>query len=733
MTDLAPLENLSGLVERVTFHNPENGYCVLRLNVRGRRDLLTVVGHASAISAGEFVRAAGTWLNDRNHGMQFKAKFLKVTAPTTKEGIEKYLGSGMIKGIGPVYAKKLVNAFGEAVFEIIENESRRLMTVEGIGRHRCALIIKGWAEQKAIREIMLFLHQYGISTSRAVRIYKTFGDEAISIITQNPYILARKIKGIGFLSADQIAQKIGIPPDSLIRVQAGLNHILLEAMDEGHCGLPTETLLKASQDLLEVSYPLLERGLQAEIIEGELIQDSVQGQEVVFLRGLYQAELLIANRLKDQCQGASPWGSIEVDKAIPWVEERLGLTLASSQKQAIEKTLHSKVMVITGGPGVGKTTLVNSILHILKAKQLNLALCAPTGRAAKRLSESTGLEAKTIHRLLEVNPQAGGFSRNADNPLECNLLVVDEVSMVDVPLMAALLKALPSHAALLLVGDIDQLPSVGPGQVLADIIASGAIPVAQLTEVFRQALQSKIITNAHRVNQGQMPVIPEKGDTSDFYFIEAQEPEDCVQKLLEVVAQRIPQKFKLNPIRDIQVLCPMNRGGVGARSLNMELQRVLNPHQSLKVERFGWTFATGDKVMQIVNNYDKETYNGDIGVIKEINTDANELAIGFEGRDVVYDFGELDEITLAYATTIHKSQGSEYPAVVIPLMTQHYQMLKRNLLYTGMTRGKQLVVIIGQKKALAIAVKDQRSQRRWSKLDEHLAKPTVKSPISLFS
>jgi exodeoxyribonuclease V alpha subunit len=721
MADLAPLENLSGLVERVTFHNPDNGYCVLRLKVQGRREFLTVVGHASAISAGEFVRAAGTWANDRTHGMQFKAKFLQVTTPTTKEGIEKYLGSGMIKGIGPVYAKKLVNAFGEGVFEIIEHEPKRLRRVEGIGQHRCALIIKGWAEQKAIREIMLFLHQYGISTSRAVRIYKTFGNEAIGIITQNPYILARKIKGIGFLSADQIAQKIGIPPDSLIRVQAGLNHILLEAMDEGHCGLPTETLLKAAHKLLEVPYPLLERGLQGEVIEGELIQDSVQGQEVVFLRGLYQAELLIANRLKDLCQGSLPWGSIDIDKAIPWVEERLGLTLAPSQKQAIEKTLHSKVMVITGGPGVGKTTLVNSILHILNAKHLNLALCAPTGRAAKRLSESTGLEAKTIHRLLEVNPQAGGFNKNADNPLGCDLLVVDEVSMVDVPLMASLLKALPSHAALLLVGDIDQLPSVGPGQVLGDIIASGHVPVAQLTEVFRQALQSKIITNAHRVNQGQMPAIPEKGDISDFYFIEAQDPEDCIQKLLEVVAQRIPQKFKLDPIRDIQVLCPMNRGGVGARSLNMELQRVLNPHQSIKVERFGWTFAIDDKVMQIVNNYDKETYNGDIGVVKEINADANELTICFEGRDVVYDFGELDEITLAYATTIHKSQGSEYPAVVIPLMTQHYQMLKRNLLYTGMTRGKRLVVIIGQKKALAIAVKDQRSQRRWSKLDEHLA------------
>ncbi len=720
-TSVAPLETLSGLVERVTFHNPDNGYCVLRLKVRGHRDFVTVVGHASAISAGEFAQASGTWINDRTYGAQFKATFVKATPPTTLEGIEKYLGSGLIKGIGPVYAKKLVKAFGEKVFDVIEEESSRLLSVDGIGPHRSSVIIRGWSDQKSIREIMLFLHQYGISTSRAVRIYKTFGHEAIPIITQNPYELARRIKGIGFISADIIAQKIGIPKNSLVRAQAGLNHILLEAMDQGHCGLPLEELLKSTGELLEVSDDLLEAGLQEEYKAGDLIADRVDEQNLVFLRGLYQAEANIASLLKRLCIGPLPWGTqVDVEKAIQWVESHLNLTLAPSQKAAIDQALNTKVMVITGGPGVGKTTLVNSILQILKAKQLKIALCAPTGRAAKRLSESTGLEAKTIHRLLEVDPQGGGFKKSADNPLDCHLLVIDEVSMVDVPLMSALLKALPSQSALLLVGDIDQLPSVGPGQVLVDIIDSKRVPVAHLTEVFRQAALSKIITNAHRVNQGLMPMVPDKGELSDFYFIEAQEPEDCIKKLLEVVSQRMPQKFNLGPINDIQVLCPMNRGGVGARSLNMELQKVLNPNQALKVERFGWTFAIGDKVMQMVNDYDKEVYNGDIGFVKDINMDANEVIICFEGRDVIYDFGELDEVVLAYATTIHKSQGSEYPAVVIPLMTQHYQMLKRNLLYTGMTRGKRLVVIIGQKKALAIAVKDRRSQRRWSKLKDHL-------------
>ena len=498
-------EVLAGLVDRVTFHNPENGFCVLRVKARGQRDLITVLGHAAMISAGEFVQASGTWVNDRTHGVQFRASFLKATAPTTIEGIEKYLGSGMLRGIGPVYAKKLVRAFGEAVFDVIEQEPPRLRQVTGIGPKRAERIIAGWAEQKVIREIMLFLHSNGVGTSRAVRIYKTYGADAIQLISENPYRLARDIRGIGFRTADQIAAKLGIEKTALIRVRAGISYALAEAMDDGHCGLPAEELVALTRELLEVSAELVETALGLELEGGAIIADDLEGRNCVFLAGLYRAEREIATKLKVLAVGKPPWPLIEADKAIPWVEKRTKLVLADSQREAIRGALASKVVVITGGPGVGKTTLVNSILKILGAKTAAIALCAPTGRAAKRLSESTGLEAKTIHRLLETDPRTGAFRRTEEAPLDCDLLVVDETSMVDVPLMRALLRALPDQAALLLVGDVDQLPSVGPGQVLADIIASGAVPVVRLTEVFRQAAESRIIVNAHRINQGLMP------------------------------------------------------------------------------------------------------------------------------------------------------------------------------------------------------------------------------------
>ena len=435
---------------------------------------------------------------------------------------------------------------------------------------------------------------------------------------------------------------------------------------------------------------------------------------------LYRAERDIAANLKALKAGKLPWPSIDAGKAIPWVEKRTKLALAGSQIEAVHTALASKMLVITGGPGVGKTTLVNSILKILLAKNVAIALCAPTGRAAKRLSESTGLEAKTIHRLLETDPRTGRFRRDEGNPLDCDLLVVDETSMVDVPLMRALLRALPDQAALLLVGDVDQLPSVGPGQVLSDIIASGAVPVVRLTEVFRQAAESRIIVNAHRINQGLMPDLT-RAESSDFYFVDGADPEDCVRKLLAVVCERIPKRFGFNPIRDIQVLCPMNRGGLGARSLNIELQKVLNEPGDIRIERFGWTYCPGDKVMQVENNYDKDVYNGDLGIVSAIDIEEGELLADFDGHKVIYGFGELDELVLAYATTIHKSQGSEYPAVVIPLTTQHYPMLQRNLVYTGVTRGKCLVILVGQRKALAIAVKGAGTRRRWSKLREWLA------------
>ena len=723
----APKETLAGLVERVTFHNEANGFCVLRVKARGQRDLVTVVGHAAQISAGEWVNATGAWVNDRQHGLQLKADYLKATQPTTVEGIEKYLGSGMIRGIGPAYARKLVAAFGEHVFDLIEQAPERLREVTGIGPKRAERIVAGWAEQKVIREIMLFLHSHGVGTSRAVRIYKTYGPDAVRVVSDNPYRLARDIRGIGFRTADQIASRLGIERTAMIRVRAGISYALAEAMDEGHCGLPEEELIRSTCELLEVDQPLVERALADELRDGEVVADTLEGRPCVFLAGLYRAEREIAERLlaaavAGAAGGAPSWGVIDAERAIPWVEAKTGVTLAPSQRDALALAVRSKTLVITGGPGVGKTTLVNSILRVLRAKGVDVALCAPTGRAAKRLGESTGLEARTIHRLLEADPKVGGFKRGETDPLRCDLLVVDECSMVDVPLMRALLRALPEHAALLLVGDVDQLPSVGPGQVLADVIASGAVPVVRLTEVFRQAAQSRIITGAHRINKGRMPEL-DAAEGSDLYFVEANDPEEGVRKLLAVVRDRIPARFGLDPVRDVQVLCPMNRGGLGARALNAELQRALNPPREgeARVERFGWSYGAGDKVMQVTNDYERDVFNGDVGRVVRVDADEGELVAAFDGREVAYGFGELDELVLAYAATIHKSQGSEYPAVVIPLTTQHYAMLARNLLYTGVTRGKRLVVLVGSKRALGIAVRNGAARRRWTRLGEWLA------------
>ena len=711
-------EVLAGAVERVTFHSEESGFCVLRIKARGHRELVTVVGHAAAVAAGEWITASGEWVNDRTFGPQFRSRFLKATAPTSTEGIERYLGSGMIRGIGPVYAKKLVRAFGDHVFDIIETDPERLREVDGIGPVRAERITAAWAEQKAVREIMMFLHGHGVGTARAVRIFKTYGADAVQVMSENPYRLARDIRGIGFKTADAIAMRLGIEKTAMIRIRAGVAHALTKAMDDGHCGLPAAELLPLAAGLLEAPEDLVRAAIDEELAAGSVVADRVGDTPCVFLAGLHRAEHGIAGRLCRIVAGTLPWPRIDPDKALPWIEQHTGLTLAKSQSAAIRLALSSKVLVITGGPGVGKTTIVNAILRILAAKGASLLLCAPTGRAARRMTETSGFEARTIHRLLEVDPMSGGFRRDADNPVDCHLLVVDEASMVDVLLMHALLKAVPDRAALLIVGDIDQLPSVGPGQVLADVIASGAIPVVRLTEVFRQAAMSRIIVNAHRINEGITPDLDKPGGESDFYFVPAHDPETAVLRIIELVRTRIPRRFGLDPIRDIQVLCPMNRGGVGARSLNIELQSALNPAGERKVERFGWTFAPGDKVMQIENDYDKEVYNGDIGRIDDVDPDVGEITARFDDRVVTYGFGELDTLVPAYATTIHKSQGSEYPAVVIPLMTQHYVMLQRNLLYTGVTRGRRLVVLVGQRKAVAIAVKAASGRRRWSKLRE---------------
>lgn len=714
-------EVFAGLVERVTFHNEGNGFCVLRVKARGKRDLITVIGYAATITVGEFIQASGEWINDRTHGVQFRARFLKAMPPTTVEGIEKYLGSGMIRGIGPVYAKKLVARFRENVFDVIENDPDQLQTITGIGPKRAQAIIAGWAEQRAVREIMIFLHTHGVGTSRGVRIFKTYGADAVRVISDDPYRLARDIRGIGFRTADAIAMKLGIEKTAMIRARAGISFALTEALDEGHCGLPLNELVPLATKLLEIPEPIVETALTAELAQGAVVADRVEDNPCIFLAGLYQAEQSIATRLKRIAHGALPWPEIDADKAIPWVEGKTGLTLAHSQKTAIRVALSSKVMVITGGPGVGKTTLVNAILRILAAKNTNMQLCAPTGRAAKRMGEATGREAKTIHRLLETDPKTGGFRRNEEHPLHADLIVVDETSMVDVVLMNALLKAIPERTALLLVGDVDQLPSVGPGQVLVDIIASGAAPVARLSEVFRQAAKSQIVQNAHRINAGQPPDFSTPSYETDFYFVPANDPEAAVACLIDILKVRIPRRFGVDPIRDIQVLCPMNRGGLGARSLNIDLQKALNPKTEPHIQKFGTTFLIGDKVMQTENDYDKEVYNGDLGFVTAMDSETGEIVISFDGREVTYIAGELDQVVLAYATTIHKSQGSEYPVVVIPVTTQHYTMLQRNLLYTGVTRGKRLVILLGQRKAVMMVVKNVSGRRRWSKLREWLS------------
>ena len=713
------METIHGTVERITFHTEDTGYTVFKMGIGTRVDPVTVTGKVAAIHAGEGIEATGDWVNVPNWGRQFRAVTLRTTAPSSREGIEKYLGSGLIEGIGPVYAKKLVAKFGEKIFDVIDQESKRLQEVEGIGSKRRLEIKASWEKQKTVREIMVFLHQNGISTAKAVKIYQAYGELAINQVKGNPYQLATDIHGIGFKTADGIARNIGLAEDSPERIKAGLFHALLSAGDDGHCALPENEILPRAAELLSLPQEPLVLILERMIAEREVVKELIDGKELIFPPHLARAEELIAARLKQLAAQPASHPAMNVDAALEWAEKETGKSLAPGQRDAVRAALEKRVLIITGGPGVGKTTILNTILTILRAKKVNAVLAAPTGRAARRLSESTGLEAKTIHRLLEFQP-GKGFTKNANSALKGDLFVLDETSMIDAQLAAAMLQAIPTTAHLLLVGDADQLPSVGPGNFLRDLIASGVIPVVRRTEIFRQAATSQIITTAHQINAGKMPDFPDpQPKDGDCFFLHRDSPEAIMQAIRNLAAERMPAAFKLDPIKDIQILTPMNRGVLGTNNLNQMLQDALNPPNEFKmeVERYGMMLRVGDKVIQIRNNYDKDVFNGDIGFVTEIENEPLRVHVRFdENRRVPYETGDLDELRLAYAITIHKSQGSEFPAVIMPISTQHYVMLQRNLIYTGLTRGRSRVVLVGDPKALEIAVRNTDSLHRWSGL-----------------
>ncbi|HEV7372407.1 ATP-dependent RecD-like DNA helicase [Arenibaculum sp.] len=718
---------LTGRIERVTYHDPDTGYCVLRVKPDGVRRPLTLVGHTAAIEPGEWVEAAGNWVQDPRHGLQLRAELVRVRLPGTAEAIEKYLGSGLIRGLGPVHARRLVRAFGASVFDVIEHEPARLRAVPGIGPLRAERILEAWHEQKAIREIMVFLHTHGVGTARAVRIFKTYGPDAVRLIREDPYRLARDVRGIGFAGADAVARSLGIDPTSMARARAGIGHVLARAAEDGHCGLPADELLASAAALLDVPEGIVDAALGLEVAAGDVAVVEVDGIECLVPQPLVRAEERIAARLSRLARGEPAWGRIDAAAAVAAVERDLGLSLAPGQRQALDLALRGGVLVITGGPGVGKTTLVDALVRVLRAAGAEPALAAPTGRAAKRLAEATGQPAATLHRLLEADPGAGGFRRNEARLLRTDLLVVDEASMVDLRLMDALLAALPPSAALVLIGDVDQLPPVGPGQVLADLVGSGTVPVVRLTDVFRQARDGRIVTNARRILEG-LPPEPNPPGPTDFYVVEAASAEDALRKVVQVVTERVPRRFGFDPVRDVQVLCPMNRGLLGARMLNQELQRVLNPASETRIRRFGITFSPGDKVMQIENDYARDVYNGDLGTVSAVDPEARGLTVAFDGREVAYAAGELDGLALAYACTVHKAQGCEFPVVVVPVTREHAPMLHRDLLYTAVTRGRSLVVLVGERAALDQAVSGVRPPRRRARLAGLLADAASAGP-----
>lgn len=716
--DAPSLETVTGSVESIVFRNDETGYTVCSVKTQGDGDrqydaVVTVVGSCAAIWEGEDIHAEGEWVRHPSHGQQFQAKTITCITPTSTEGIRRYLASGMIKGIGPKFAQRIVDHFGERTLEVIDKESGRLREVEGIGERRRKLIKESWTEQRDVREIMIFLQSHGIGTAKASRIYRQYGADAIAIVKRNPYRLCEDVWGIGFKTADAIALSVGIPHDSEVRARAGLIYTLQTESDEGHCFTPEPDLLLHAQALLDITVEILGDALSKEFEKGTLVKE----EDRIYLRDLFRAETRVAASLTRLLDAPQPFAPIDATVAIPWAERKMGLNLAPLQREALRNAVTSKVSIITGGPGVGKTTIIRALTEIFGARKMDIRLAAPTGRAAKRMSEATGREAQTIHRLLKFNPSVGGFEFNIDNPLGGDCFILDETSMIDIRLMDQFLQALPDSATLILVGDTDQLPSVGPGNVLRDLIASGQVPCCRLDTIFRQDTSGLIVRNAHHVNHGE-PFETHTGD-SDFYFVETGDPEKIIARTVELMTNRIPVKFKLDPLADVQVLTPMRRNLLGTENLNSVIQTALNPSGPSLVR--GCThFRVNDRVMQLRNNYDKEVFNGDIGFIKQVDAEDRALIVLFDGRPVRYAQSELDELVLAYACSIHKSQGSEYPAVIVLLHTQHFKLLQRNLLYTAITRGKRLVMVVGSSRAVNIAIKANQVRERRTSLRERL-------------
>ena len=741
------------VVERITYQNPENGYSVLKCRVKDYSELVPVVGNLLDANVGSVLLVEGNWKVDSKYGRQFTAESWEETLPATVYGMEKYLGSGLIKGVGPKFAKKIVQKFGSETFDIIENNVDTLIEVEGIGSKRVKMIAESWERQKEVKNVMLFLQEHGVSTSFAAKIYKEYGNASIQTMKENPFRLADDIWGIGFRTADQIAQKLGFEKNSFVRLRSGIMYTLSELSNQGHVYALRRQLVCEATKLLEAEEGCIEMTLQEMlrsqdvILEKTLLKEGEDGEpaEPVYLPPFFFAEIGVAGKLRklaDTPAGDRLWtglaaareksGRDDLSVDVGAIEKIVGMTYDEVQRDAIRRAAVSKVMVLTGGPGTGKTTTTTGIIQAFQAYGLKILLAAPTGRAAKRMSEATGMEARTIHRLLECKPPEG-YKRNEDNPLEGDVLIVDECSMIDIVLMNSLLKAIPPQMRLILVGDIDQLPSVGAGNVLRDMIDSGRFPVTRLTRIFRQAHASRIITNAHRINRGQMPDLS-NGSASDFFFMERENPEEVVPVIVDLVRNRLPDFYHVQPDQ-IQVLTPMQRGVVGATNLNLALQEALNPaEQEIFVRgkgkitvtkemlrRSGFAFRAQDKVMQIKNNYDKEVFNGDIGIVESVNAEDRTLQVNFDGHAVEYDSSELDELVHAYATTIHKSQGSEYPIVVMPVLMNHYVMLQRNLIYTGITRAKKILVMVGTKKALSYAVRNVTVEKRNTLLKERLA------------